>query len=287
MGKKKCASLPTGGWEEIYYNLKELAITSFKWIGLPDTINERYLELSLFEMGMVAFFKDDVMGYLALRANVDGLLDVYFEPVNVRVIGGGGYNRSVKRSECAVIYNNLIRSTQMIRLQDFAKRISLIEKTIDINIHAQKTPTLIKTPKSKELTVKNLYQQYENFEPSIVVDENLDMNGITSIDTKAPFVADKLEDEKRKLWNEALSYIGIENNFSEKNERLTANEVLVSNGLAIANRNSKLFARQQACEVINRLFGLNVSVEVNNLSFLEMDSNPTDEGVLEGGEADE
>ena len=40
-----------------YYNrLKELAISAFDWKNLPDTVDERFLELALFNDGMAMAF---------------------------------------------------------------------------------------------------------------------------------------------------------------------------------------------------------------------------------------
>jgi hypothetical protein len=272
MGRNKNKNPTYSNWQDIYNNLKELFLTSFKWESLPPTVNERFLELSLFDYGQVAFFRDELLGYLALKSSLNGSLNVYYEPTSIIAYGGGSYQKQLTNNkDCIIIYNNTVRDTPQRRLMDYAKRIYNIEKTIDINIHGQRTPILIKTSKKQELTIKNLYSQYEDYEPVVIVDEDLDISKLSVLNTNSPFVADKLEEQKRKLWNEALSFIGIENNFSEKNERLTANEVMVSNGLAISNRNSKLQAREKACEMINELFGLNVSVSVSNLSILEIE----------------
>lgn len=283
MGSKKYYddTLPycKDGWLQIYNMLKELFITSFSWENLPPQINQRFMELSLFDYGKVAFFEDDVLGYLSLKANLAGQLDVYYEPTKIRAYGGNGYQRELtNHKDAVIIYNNYVRDTPAKRIKQFAKRIYNLERTIDINIHAQRTPIVIKCSKKQELTLKNLYQQYDGKKPVIFIDDEIDLEKkFQVLNTNSPYVADKLEEQKRKLWNEALSYIGIENNFSEKNERLTKNEVLVSNGLAIANRNSKLQARQKAVEEINKLFGLEISVEINNLSYLEVESDGGEE----------
>ena len=274
---------PVVGEQLIFNILKELFITSFKWVNLPVEVNERYLELALFESGKVAFFEDDEVGFLTLKATLAGNLDVYYEPTKIRVMGGNGYQKELyNKKDTILIYNNFVRDTPTKRISDFAKRIYNLEKTIDINIHAQRTPIIIKCSKKQEFTLKNLYYKYDGFKPVLFVDDEMDLSKFAVMNTTAPFVADKLEEQKRKVWNEALSFIGIENNFSEKTERLTKNEVMVSNGLAIASRNSKLQARQKAVEKINEMFDLEIEVEINNLSFLEFENENNDE--LEEGE---
>lgn len=291
MGKNKSSKnlLSCGfqSWEDIYIILKELYMTTFKWVNMPLEINTRYLELKLFETDNVVFFKDEDLvtefseGFVTLHGTIAGELDVYFEPTHVNVIGGNGYSNSfTNHKDCVVIWNNNTRIPPMTRIEQYARRIYNLERTIDVNVQAQKTPIGVRTKnKNLELSVKHLMSQIDSFEPFVFTDENLDIDdSIKVIDTKAPFVADKLDEIKRRLWNEALSYIGIENNSSEKNERLTPNEILVSNGLAIANKNSRLLARQKAIKEINVMFGLDIGIEVNNIGLLENE--------LLGGEID-
>jgi len=281
MGKKSSKSLLEGchdSWWEIYLILQELYMSTFKWIDMPPEINTRYLELKLFETGQVVFFNDPDLateffdGYVTLHATIAGTFDVYFEATRVNVIGGNGYfNERTNHKDCVVIYNNNVRSIPSARMEQYAKRIYNLERTIDVNVQAQKTPVAVRVKNNKLLTtMKTIMEQVVTYEPFIFVDEDVNIEeAVKSIDTKAPFVAMDLEEIKRKLWNEALSFIGIENNFGEKKERLTADEVLVSNGLAIANKNSRLLARNRAVEEINRMFNVNISVEVNNIGMIE------------------
>lgn len=277
------------GWIPIYNILKDLFLSTFKWNDLPKTVNARFLEMSLFDYGKVVFFKDDVIGHLALKATQAGKLNVYYEPTTLHAYGGNGYQKTLQNNiNSIIIYHNLIRDTPQLRVEEYAKRIYALEQTIDINVYAQRTPIIISTSKKQEYTLKNIYKKYDGFEPVIVVDNELDLASIKAIQTESPFVARDLMDLKKQIWNEALSYIGIENNSAEKNERLTKNEVMVSNGMAIASRNSKLATREMAVKLINEMFGLNISVELNNISFLEMDGTSTEESDLtEGGEDNE
>jgi hypothetical protein len=262
---------------------KDLFLASFKYTNLPTGINSRYMENALFENGTIAFIKDDVTErFLALKATSNGVLDVYYEPTSIMCYGGGMYQKERKNHINSVLmYNNLARNTPLARLEIYARRIAHIEHTIDININAQKTPYIVSGNKRIKLSLEKIIKQMAEFVPSILVDDSLSIDDTVKVyGTNAPYVVDKLDDEKRRLINEALSLIGIENNSSEKNERLLHDEILVSNGLAIANRNSRLQARQMAIDEINELFGLDIEVEFNNPSFFS-DPNPN---PLMGGE---
>ena len=273
MGRKN-KYVPKCNWYDVYANLKELYMSSFTWEGVPPSVNVRFLELNLMQGNYMGYFYDDVMKeYLVLPTTQNGKLDVYYEPTKVRAYGANGYQYlGVNHKDVVLIYNNNLRNSPLRRLKDYAWRIWNIERTIDINVHAQKTPIILKTSRQLELTLRNILSQYENFEPNIVIDKNLEIEeALTAIKVDVPYMGGDLFELKKKVWNEALSYIGIENNSSEKRERLVEAELLVSNGLAIANRTARLSAREKACEEINRLFYAGkevVTVKANNLSYI-------------------
>lgn len=248
-----------------YNRLKEIAITCFTWENLPETIDKRFLELCLFERGMCVFFNDeDLDGYLALNTTIGGKLNVYNIPVERRAYATNGYNRNLTEKDSVLIWNNYIHCNSVDDILMFAWRLTNIDRTIDVNVNAQKTPVLIKTTENQRLTVQNVYMKYEGNQPVIVGDKNLDDNGIQVLKTDAPYVADKLTDLKVQIWNEALTYLGIPNVSFNKRERMIKDEVQRTQGGVVASRFSRLKAREEACEQINTLFGLDLSVHYND-----------------------
>ena len=120
---------------------------------------------------------------------------------------------------------------------------------------------LVQATEQQRLTLLNLYKEVDGNSPVIFGDKNLDLNALKSINTEAPYVADKLYTLKTQIWNEALTYLGIANINSVKKERMITDEVTRNMGGVIASRYSRLQARKEACEKINKMFGLNISVE--------------------------
>lgn len=142
-------------------------------------------------------------------------------------------------------------------LELFAYRLYEAERTCDVNIKAQKTPLILRGDESLKLTMKNLYNQYIGNEPIIYADKNqLGANSIEAIKTEAPFIADKIMMYKQQIWNEALTYLGIDNISSEKKERLVESEVNSNNELVNLNLQSRLATRKYACKQFNEYFGL-------------------------------
>lgn len=241
--------------------LTELSISMFDWKNLPDTIDARFLELALFNDGMAVFFKDEVMGYLGLQVMIDGILDVYRIPITRTAFAQNGYQMKLDQSNSVIIFNNMLHTNSILDVQEMSKRLYEIQRTIDVNVIQQKTPKIITCTENQRLVMKNLYAQYMGNEPFIFGDKNLDLSGIKTFDTTSPYVADKLYDLKTQYWNEALTYLGISNVNTVKKERMITDEVQRNLGGTIASRYSRLFMRQQACEQINKMFGLNISVD--------------------------
>lgn len=245
-----------------YYNrLMELAISMFEWKGLPESVDPRFLELTLFADGKALYFNDDVMGDLALQMTYGGSFSVYRIPKDRRAYAVTGYNRQLDDKNSVIIFNNLLHTNTMCDMEMFARRLYNIERTIDVNVNAQKTPILVQATESQRLTMKNLYKEYEGNEPFIFGDKNLDINGMKVLKTDAPFVADRLMQLKFQVWNEAMTYLGISNVNMHKKERLLNDEVTRNMGSTVASRYSRLEARRQACEQINKMFNIEVSVD--------------------------
>ena len=241
--------------------LTELSISMYEWKNLPDTIDARFLELALFNDGMGVFFKDEVMGYLGLQVMIGGALDVYRIPIARTAFSQNGYQMKLDPSNSVIIFNNMLHTNSLLDVQEMSKRLYEIQRTIDVNVIQQKTPKIITCTENQRLVMKNLYAQYMGNEPFIFGDKNLDLSGIKTLDTTSPYVADKLYELKTQYWNEALTYLGISNVNTVKKERMITDEVQRNLGGTIASRYSRLFMRQQACEQINKMFGLNISVD--------------------------
>ena len=243
---------------QYYMHLTELAMSMFEWKNLPDTVDARFLELTLFEDGQIVFFKDEELGYLCLQCAVNGGFNVYRIPTNRRAYAVNGYQKNLTENDSVIIYNNFLRTNSMLDVRNFAERLYNIDRAIDVNINAQKTPILIKCDEQQRLTMLNTYQQYDGNQPVIFGDKALNTNAFQVLNTGAPLVADKLYTLKTQLWNECLTYLGISNINVQKKERLITDEVTRNQGGTIASRYSRLEARRQACEQINRMFGLDI-----------------------------
>jgi hypothetical protein len=262
-----------------YFNrLVELSVSVFEWQGLPETVDPRYLELHLFQNGSVVYFRDEVMGDLCLDCIANGQFDVYGNPISRRAYSSyNQYQKTLNESDSVIIWNNYLRQPSVLDVKMFAKRLYNLDRIIDVNANAQKTPVLIQGTEKQRLTLVNLYKEFDGNAPFIFGDKNLDLNSLRAISTNAPYVADKLYQLKTQIWNEALTYLGISNLNIQKKERMITDEVQRNQGGTIASRYSRLEARREAVDKINRMFGTDISVDYRE-DFQITNENDTGEG---------
>lgn len=267
MSKRKrtqCASFDLNNrtYTHYYNRLTELGISMFEWKGLPDSIDPRFLELTLFSDGMAVFFKDDVMDkYLALQTMISGKLNVYRIPKLRTAYAANGYNMKLDESNSVIIFNNMLHTNCLSDIELFAYKLYECDRTMVVNIKAQKTPVMIACDENQRLTMLNLYAQYDGNEPFIFGGKDIDMKKVQAITTGAPYIADKVYETKTQIWNEAMTYLGISNVPMIKKERMVTDEVSRNMGSTVASRYTRLEMRKQACKQINKMFGLNIDVE--------------------------
>lgn len=270
--------------------LTELAISMFEWNNLPKTVDARYLELHLFETGCMVYFKDEVIGDLCLDCIVKGRLDVYGNPLLRRAYSEyNNYQKLLKYNNSVIIWNNYLHGNSILDVEMFARRLYNIDRIIDVNANAQKTPVLLQGTEKQRLTLLNLYKEYDGNAPFIFGDKNLDINSLKAFSTNAPYVCDKLYQLKTQIWNEALTYLGISNINIQKKERLISDEVTRNQGGTIASRYSRLESRRQAVEKINDMFGTNIEVNYRE-DFRNVDNDDVTDNAgkaTTGGEENE
>lgn len=246
-----------------YQYFKLLWMNVFKWVNLPKSIDARFIELTLFEKGYGLFFEDEIIGPLFLTCNIGGRLDVYRIPIWRQAYSPNNYLAQRDTSDSVLCFANYLHTTPHLDIDFFAKKLYNIDRTIDVNINAQKTPLLITCPEEEKLTFENIYKDYDGNKPVIKTYKGFKEDSIKVLKTDAPYLVSNLISDKAKIWNEAMTFIGIDNANTEKKERMVTDEVNSNNGQTHISREIGLSARKQACEQANDLFGWDIDVEVN------------------------
>jgi len=251
-----------------YLNYKSkmlcLALNVFQFKNLDPFIDMSMVNYSLLIEGSVAFFLDDITGKLMATPYTNvGSLDYYGRPQVIRPLPYYGiYNRSLykKRNEFVIMYDNEAHLPMYPRIVASTERLSLIKRTIDINIEEQQTSRYWKTSEDKKLSLMKALDQIDSKCHAIITYDGLDLNEATAVLLPAPYVADKLNEAKKEEWSEFLEEIGITSNTITKKERLITDEIFTSMGGTIASRYNRYESRRKAVEEINKLFNQNIEV---------------------------
>ena len=263
--------------QEIFSRFLNLAINRFSWDNLPHGIESRKLEEFLIRYGMVAFFNDENYGNMILPCFNTSDLNVYYEPTEVNVMGNK-FDKKISVDDVVIIRNNATADNDYDDLLTFATRINEIELTMDINLNAQKTPFVVLCDEKERLTFKNIINEVRKFKYAIFGTKNLKMNSVDVLNTSSPYLLDKLQQQKRELYNELLSFLGINNNNVEKRERLLVDEVNANNEFILVNLEHMYEERKKACDLINAKFGTNIVVRKREV-FLDGELHDRTEGA--------
>ena len=252
-----------------YYKLMLIVKALFEWENLPNGLEARWIEKYLFEDGACVFFKDKNLGFMVAGIAQDGGVNCYGDtttltPVAVNYVYSGD-KPLMNGEDCYIIRNNDLRLPEFGVVRYYAYKLCNLDRAIDVNIEAQKTPTIVRCTDKQRLSLKNAINQRRDNEPVMYVDESLDLNAITTLDLKPPMVFKDLQVQKHMLINEFFTDIGVNNANMDKRERMVANEVEANNEQVKASEDVLLRCRQEACKKINDIFGLNIKVRRREL----------------------
>lgn len=264
--------------------LMELGMSMIAWDfdKIPENqrtfLNDRQIEYHEYYKGATVFFKDEELDeFLCLPVMLSGPYDLDDMPKKrLAYSKNTNYKKELDETNSVVIYNNYLRIPSCYTVDHYASMLSDLEESIAVNCKAQKTPIAILCNENERLSMQNLYEQFDGNYPFIFGQKELNVKDIKSINTGAPFVADKLYQIKMQLWNEALTYLGISNISYQKKERLVSDEVIRNMGGTIASRYTRLEIRREACDKIKKMFNVEVSVDYRE-DFRQTD----DENIIE------
>ena len=253
---------------------RRIALSMFEWVNLPKSMNSRYLELSLYYNGKAALLKTKKYGFINTKCAGTGYVNIYGLPtklncysydfneqrelyIGLNPLDSEKDKENKEYKECILVQNNWEALPTVSSMELFAWRLYQASRVCDVNIEAQKTPVLLVADETQRLFLENLYQQYNGNQPFIFGDKDqLGEKTIRSINTQAPYVADKITEYKKEIWNEALTFLGVNNIMLEKKERLVTDEANSNNELINLNLESFLAPRLEACKKFNEKFGL-------------------------------
>lgn len=239
-----------------------LAVNRFRWEGLPETCDPRFLEETLALEG-VATISTPVGSELwtSTKAVTNGAPNIYGTPRSWRSYGVDGFGYDVTPQNGVLVYNTRLRTPFPTGFVDmYARRLADYDRAADINVQQQKRPWLITAPAEKVNDLVQVYKQSSGGEPAI-----LGLKGLASevqvqaFGTDVPLIVNELDDGKRRIWNDVYTMLGIDN-LTQKAERMIEREVLSENVPTSLMAIDGLNARRDAAEFLNESFGLDIHV---------------------------
>lgn len=285
----------------IYALLKNIALTQFKWDGLPDTISEKMIEHGFLTRGSVVIFNDKQYGWLGLPSlpcfyNING------DKIYANTYGYGGYYKQVK-----ILYDKEGKLEQLKDIvSDVFKSIKAEEKGVSvddnnfselsipylyINYVKQYTEILtnlklgmlisaerLKQPfivaikkKGLEKATDKIINSIKNNEISVAL-INEQITGTTSVKDYIDFIdlkgdneaPKKLQELYESQLNEFINIFGLNSNPSpDKTQYVNGGEVNSNNELLIKLNEIRLKNRQLLCKRCKDILGLDISVKTS------------------------
>lgn len=244
-------------------------LSRFTWEGLPNGIDPRFIEATIFNNGYSVFYFDTLFEmFMAMPAAISGPLDIQDNPTGYRITRNGVYSREVTAVDSVCIWGNQVREPEIDLVISYAARLAQIDRTIEIDLLNERNPMIVACSQDQRLTIQNLISKIYDGEPVVWGTENLSMDNLANTMGVFPLNQNagtgavssiKHMESKSKIWGEALTMLGIMNVNSEKRERMVVEEAAANSGQVLASRESFMKPRQLACEQINEKFGLEVS----------------------------
>lgn len=273
-------------FNDYYFRLALLAQSVFEWKGLPEGIDEKHIERYLFQEGSCMFFRDPELGWMVTKCLQAGDLNYYDEPTTLYPEATNYMKvQSYENGEdCVLICNNDFKIPTRRTIRLYAARIAELQRTADINIIAQKTPVIVKGSEKQRLSLKQVIRQWFGNEPLIFGDKTLDTTEMKVLNTAAPFVADKLTIEKNKLWNECMTFLGVDNANTDKKERAVDDEIQANNQQIELSAHVMLKAREQAAEAMSVMCGKKITVSVRTTNRGAQEPSATHKTLQSGGD---
>lgn len=263
--KNRQKNYPAMYWESAAYNsmlfsvyrqqIMKLALNRYKWINLPPSCNERYLEMILMYQGVatIAFPKKMQGTFFTTQVAQMSPPNVYDNPTKWYSIGNNGWRFKCNANNGVIVWDNRTRYPIMRMINFWAQELCDIRRTKQINRLHVKTPFVITCEQEQEMQAVNLYKQVAGGEPAIIGTKGLNNIDVNVIQTGVKFMGEELTAEELNTWQQIYQTLGIEN-LTYKAERMVRDEVNKRDEPSDIMALDGLNCRREACDVLNARF---------------------------------
>ena len=240
-----------------YENLiMSMAMSRFRWLNLPPTCNERYLEWTLCLQGVatIAFPKHQRGTFYSTQVVQEGRWNIYDNPTKWISFGNNGWRFNCDNENGVLIYDNITRFPIMEGIRLYAQELAHIRLTRTINRLHQQVPYVLTGPQEKEQDMRNLFKQIAGGEPAVLATNGLNAIEVDAIKTDVPYIAHDLNEDEENTWKQIYTMLGLAN-VPFKAERQTEDEIAAQKGPTQLTLLSYLEERRRAVHKLNKRFG--------------------------------
>lgn len=270
--------------KDLLLNQYEIVGTSiFKWNIPKDFYNETKItsdriEKYLYNYGIATIYDSDKYGFITAPLIASADLNIYFEPIQYQIMLNR-YNKVLPKGTPIIFNDNTKRGCveYVDTMLDYIIHLMIAK---EMNINTLKYNTIFTGDKKLIKMLKSMIQINANYEPIALVENNIDIKKeLNTFNLNTPYLCDKY-DEQIKIYKDAIAnFLGLKYIAVEKKERLVVNETLGDSEVFRSVLHSRLETRQTACEELNKYYGLDLSVELNDSIMLE--EKAINEGIEE------
>lgn len=251
-------------YREVFNRITNIALSRFKWSGLPDTCRPEILEETLYFYGCALFFEDPDMGFLHTPVELNGPFNVYYESIKRRA-HSFEYNKEYDIDNSVLIKANHCMFPDYLTTWTYTPKIANSMRAIDVHIETLKRPYIIKCPEKNVQSVRKAIEKIGDNEVAIVGDKIGDQGEFEVIPLTTQSNIEGMWASTKNYLNQVYSSLGVKNSYTEKKERMITTEAEGEGNAIRHSLESELYERKLACDRINEMFGLNVSVEANEI----------------------
>lgn len=252
-----------------------LALTRFEWVNLPPTCDERFLEWTLLTDGMatIACPKKQMGTFYSTQAVMEGVPNVYQNPCKWRSYGVNNWSFYVNHENGVFIYDNRLRYSIWPAMQVYARELTDIMRTKQINRQHSRMPFVITAPQEQKLTMENVWNAIVSGEAAILGYNALTDNiKVEAVQTGVTYLGEELEQDMLNVWNEVYRMLGIPN-MPMKMERQIEDEVHNYQAPTDIFRLDPLSMRRDACDKLNARFSEFLDAPIDCVFRTDYESN--------------
>ena len=253
--------------KQIISQMLNKTITIFKYSNLPETITDKDIEI-ITQVNGYSIWKEVDGKLYVFYGSLGGEPNPYYLPT-LAIIANHAlrYNASLKiDEECVVMLNDYLYTGLMPLFNKYGSLLTEADISLKYAIINARVPALLQSDNDNTYkSAKEFFDKIEKGEGYGIIASKEFFEGIKSQDFyKQPYIKDLIESIqyiKASWYNE----IGLNSQFNMKREAINSAESRLNDDILHPTIDVMLQCRKNAVEKINKMFGTNITVELNSV----------------------